>query len=59
MVVDYCHCYLLIVGVKMDNDHCLDLGVNEENFVENNLIEIEGLTVRHGKQFVDSKEMRK
>lgn len=49
----------MIVGEKMDCDHCRDLGVDEENFEENNLIEIEGLRVRHGKQFVDSKKMRK
>ncbi len=42
----------------MDHDHCLDLVINEENFVENNLIEIEDLKVQHDKQFVDSKEIK-
>jgi hypothetical protein len=57
VVVDYFHYYLLI-AVKMDQDHYLDLVINEENFVENNLIEIEDLTVQHDKQFVDSNENR-
>ncbi len=39
----------------MDHDRCLDWVINEENFVENSLIEIEDLRVQHDKQFVDSK----
>jgi hypothetical protein len=58
VVVDYFHYYLLIVEEKMDHDHCRDLVINEENFVENNLIEIEDLKVQHDKQFVDSKEIK-
>jgi hypothetical protein len=40
----------------MVHDHYLDLVINEENFEENNLIEIEDLMVQHDRQFVDSKE---
>jgi len=54
VVVDYFHYYLLI-AVKMGQDHCLDWVINEENFVENNLIEIEDLMVQPDKLFVDSK----
>jgi hypothetical protein len=32
----------------------LDWVINEENFVENNLIEIEDLMARHDRQFVES-----
>ena len=42
--------------MKMDPDHYLDLAVNEENFVENNLIGIEDLMVRRDRRFVDSNE---
>jgi len=52
VVVDY----LRIVEEKMVHDHYLDLVINEENFEENNLIEIEDLMVQHDRQFVDSKE---
>jgi hypothetical protein len=55
VVAGYWYYYLLIVEVKMDQDHCLDLVINEENFVENNLIEIEDLMVQPDKLFVDSK----
>jgi hypothetical protein len=48
----------MIVEVKMDHDHSLDLVINEENFVENNLIEIEDLRVQHDKLFVDSKKKK-
>ena len=44
---------------RMDCDHCLDLVINEENFVVNNLIEIVDLMVRHDKPFVDSKDRRR
>lgn len=54
VVVDYWYLYLLIVEERMDHDHYLDLVINEVNFVENNLIEIEDLMVQHDKQFVDS-----
>jgi hypothetical protein len=57
VVVDYFHYYLLI-AVKMGQDHCLDWVINEENFVENNLIEIGDLMVQHDKQFVDSNVKR-
>jgi hypothetical protein len=59
VVVDYYHYYLLIVEVKMDHDHYQGLVINEENFVENNLIEIEDLRVQHDKQSVDSIKRKK
>ncbi len=55
VVVDY----LRIVEEKMDHDHYQDLVINEENFVENNLIVIVDLMVQHDKQFVDSKLINK
>jgi hypothetical protein len=46
--------YPMIVGEKMGRVRYLDWVIDEENFVENNLIEIEDLMARHDRQFVES-----